>query len=137
MEYQLLNSKIRELTDKQSVFAAAVDGVDRAEFLKQLDNRIASFRRPGRSGSRNARLEPYLHELGCTHRHHFVLRYSGRIGEVSVKKLAAISTLFPGIAFAIPTQAPPVAPEIHPGSLISASALVGSILVMARSRRKS
>src|SRR5438552_3231435 len=35
MEYQLLYPKIGELADKESVFAAAVDGVDRAEFLEQ------------------------------------------------------------------------------------------------------
>ena len=35
MEYQLLDPKISELTDKQGIFAAAIDGVDRAEFLEQ------------------------------------------------------------------------------------------------------
>src|SRR5437763_16817311 len=35
MEHQFLYSKIGKLTDKESVFAAAVDGVDRSEFLEQ------------------------------------------------------------------------------------------------------
>src|SRR5260370_23873949 len=35
VEYQLLDSKIGELTDVESVLAAAIDGVDRAEFLEQ------------------------------------------------------------------------------------------------------
>ena len=34
MEHQFLYSKIGKLTDKESVFAAAVDGVDRPEFLE-------------------------------------------------------------------------------------------------------
>src|SRR5215471_15799176 len=35
MEHQFLYSKIGKLTDKESVFAAAVDGVNRPEFLEQ------------------------------------------------------------------------------------------------------
>src|SRR5262249_20610328 len=35
MEHQFLHPKIRKLTDKESVFAAAVNGVDRSEFLEQ------------------------------------------------------------------------------------------------------
>src|SRR5439155_12313368 len=35
MEHQFLYSKIGKLTDKESVFAAAVDGVKRPEFLEQ------------------------------------------------------------------------------------------------------
>src|SRR4051812_49255008 len=35
MEHQFLHSKIGKLTDKESVIAAAVDGVNRPEFLEQ------------------------------------------------------------------------------------------------------
>src|SRR5438477_8939515 len=35
MEHQFLHPKIGKLTDKESAFAAAVDGVDGAEFLEQ------------------------------------------------------------------------------------------------------
>src|SRR5215469_16083900 len=35
MEHQFLNSKISKLTDKKNVFASAVDGVDRPEFLEE------------------------------------------------------------------------------------------------------
>src|SRR5262245_16958752 len=35
MEHQFLHSKVGKLTDKECVFAAAVDGVDRPEFLEQ------------------------------------------------------------------------------------------------------
>src|SRR5262249_18949803 len=35
MEHQFLYSKIGKLTDKESVFAAAVDGVDRPKFFEQ------------------------------------------------------------------------------------------------------
>ena len=35
MQYQLLYPEIGKLTDKESVFAAAVDRVDRAEFFEQ------------------------------------------------------------------------------------------------------
>ena len=36
MQRQLLNSHVADFTDKQAVFAAAVDGVDGAELLRQL-----------------------------------------------------------------------------------------------------
>src|SRR5215472_8238705 len=35
MEHQFLHPKIGKLTDKESVFASAVDGVDRTEFLEE------------------------------------------------------------------------------------------------------
>src|SRR5689334_9713753 len=35
MEHQLLHAKIGKLADKESVFAAAIDGVHRPEFLEQ------------------------------------------------------------------------------------------------------
>src|SRR4029453_10770660 len=35
MEHQILHAKIGKLTDKESVFATAVNGVDRPEFLEQ------------------------------------------------------------------------------------------------------
>src|SRR5216117_1869839 len=35
MKHQFLYSKIGELTNKESVFAAAVDGINRPEFLEQ------------------------------------------------------------------------------------------------------